>query len=224
MQLLVNLAGDRLRWYEGKAAPTPHSTARTAFHGCYVSSFAIDVAEQRAIAGVVFKPGGSAPFLSVPAHELLGSHVALAELWRDGDDLPDQLRKLQSSPEALLARLEVVLASRLDPSAVADAGMTWAVDSLARGARVGAVVERLGTSPHTFIARFERTVGLKPKLFERIARFQRALRVGRNGDWARAAAQAGYADQAHLTREVRTFAGTTPAAWVAPDAPDSTPG
>jgi AraC-like DNA-binding protein len=54
-------------------------------------------------------------------------------------------------------------------------------------------------------------VGYGPKMLERVLRFQRAIRIARaTGSLASVAAEAGYADQAHLTRESRRLAGTTP--------------
>src|SRR5207344_3036381 len=63
--------------------------------------------------------------------------------------------------------------------------------------------------------RFRAGVGVGPKLFSRIVRFQRVVRLARRSGqagWAETAAHCGYADQAHLVRDVRAFSGATPAA------------
>lgn len=60
---------------------------------------------------------------------------------------------------------------------------------------------------------FHERVGLSPKRYCRIARFQSALRFAGTGpavDWARVAVEAGYADQSHLIAEFREFSGLTP--------------
>ena len=70
-----------------------------------------------------------------------------------------------------------------------------------------------GRSARTLERRFAREVGLAPKLFARVIRFQRVLEhIEKNApvDWARLALDAGYFDQAHLIRDFRTFAETTP--------------
>jgi AraC-like DNA-binding protein len=60
--------------------------------------------------------------------------------------------------------------------------------------------------------RFARTLGLGPKAFARIVRFQGALRRARAGKtWAVVAARAGYSDQAHLAKECLALSGCTPA-------------
>jgi transcriptional regulator GlxA family with amidase domain len=59
---------------------------------------------------------------------------------------------------------------------------------------------------------FLRKVGIGPKLFSRIVRFQHLLRAPQS-DWALMAADSGYFDQAHLIRDFREFTGQTPMAW-----------
>ena len=61
--------------------------------------------------------------------------------------------------------------------------------------------------------RFERSVGYGPRTLQRALRFQRFLACAQQGgQLARLAADAGYADQAHLTRECGKLAGLTPTA------------
>jgi AraC-like DNA-binding protein len=78
---------------------------------------------------------------------------------------------------------------------------------------VGDVVDRIGLSARTFIRLFVTEVGLTPKLFCRVRRFQRALRLARGGQpagWAGIALDCGYCDQAHLIRDFRALSGFTP--------------
>jgi AraC-like DNA-binding protein len=84
---------------------------------------------------------------------------------------------------------------------------------LARGTLgVADVADRVHLSERQLQRRFAERVGYGPKTFQRIERFQRAVaQLGREGvELARAAALAGYADQAHLTRESRRLAGLSP--------------
>jgi AraC-like DNA-binding protein len=77
-----------------------------------------------------------------------------------------------------------------------------------------APIERLashaGLSRRQFERRFSEHVGLSPRLFGRIIRFQRAFRLLGTESGAAIAARCGFADQAHLVREVHRFAGVTP--------------
>ena len=82
-------------------------------------------------------------------------------------------------------------------------------------ARVGALARTAGLSDRQLERRFRSAVGLAPKLFSRIVRFQRVVRLARRSaqaGWAETAARCGYADQAHLVRDVRAFSGATPSA------------
>ncbi len=75
----------------------------------------------------------------------------------------------------------------------------------------------LGCSPRTLERCFDRWVGISPKELARLLRFQRALRLSAQPglSWAAVAARAGYADQAHLGRDFRQFAGASPTAALA---------
>lgn len=93
-----------------------------------------------------------------------------------------------------------------------DPAVAAATRSLRSGAPVRAVAHEVGLSERQLQRRFNTAVGLGPKTYQRIARFQRFLETDRSGtSLAERAHRAGYADQAHLTRETRKFAGTTPA-------------
>jgi AraC-like DNA-binding protein len=81
---------------------------------------------------------------------------------------------------------------------------------------VTALAAEIGWSPRHLSAQFRAEYGLRPKEVARIARFQRArAQLARTSPPALAdiALRCGYADQAHLTREWRGFAGCTPTEW-----------
>jgi AraC-like DNA-binding protein len=71
----------------------------------------------------------------------------------------------------------------------------------------------LGCSARTLERRFGSLVGLSPKEFVRVRRFQLALRLSGTSPaptWAAVAARSGYSDQSHLARDFRQFAGAAP--------------
>ncbi len=85
--------------------------------------------------------------------------------------------------------------------------------------RVADIAAEVGWSHQHLITRFTQQVGLTPKRVARIARFERIVATaapGRTSDWGRIAAEYGYADQSHLIRDFRAFAGTTPARFTLP--------
>ncbi len=158
--------------------------------------------------GVRFRLGAAGTGLGLPAEELADLRVPVADVWRDGDAMREAaaLRGLPGLIGAMRARSPVAA----DPLTRA-AALGLAVP----GARVADLGARLGISERQLRRRFADAVGFGPKTLARILRFQRflALAPGRD-DLAGLAYEAGYADQAHLTRECRRLAGRTPAELV----------
>jgi AraC-like DNA-binding protein len=99
--------------------------------------------------------------------------------------------------------------SRSDLEHALDASVSWLQASGGR-AKIERLACHVGLSRRQFERRFSEHVGLSPRLFGRIIRFQRAFRLLGTESGAAIAARCGFADQAHLIREVRRFAGVTP--------------
>jgi AraC-like DNA-binding protein len=216
VQLLVNLDRDELHSYSatGDGPSGVQRTAGAALQGPFTTPMMIDTAEQRRILWVAFQFGGSYPFFAVDAAASYDLVIDLVDLWgRDGATLRDRLldvptaaRKLQAVQDALLAH--AVRPLDRDPAVAA------AATALHRGRTVAAVADSLGWTAKRLARCFSQQIGLAPKRFARVRRFQRVLRRSAAGvapvDWARLAAECGFYDQAHLIHEFRAHAGTTP--------------
>lgn len=146
--------------------------------------------------GVRFRIGAAGAALGLPAAELRDTSVPLADVWGAAAD-----------------RIEARNASEL-AEAVRRRGEA---DPLVRAAAAGTPRAALGIGDRQLRRRFLDAVGYGPKTLERIQRFQRFLRLAQDDDTdlARLALDAGYADQAHLTRECTRLAGLPPAALLA---------
>jgi AraC-like DNA-binding protein len=84
--------------------------------------------------------------------------------------------------------------------------------------KISDVSDRTGLSARRFIDVFRKEVGLTPKLFCRVRRFQRVLRhitAGQKVDWAEIALTCGYFDQAHFIHDFRAFSGINPSSYLA---------
>jgi AraC-like DNA-binding protein len=108
--------------------------------------------------------------------------------------------------------LEQALLRRRRDAQDPDALVVHALTLLGRsGSRVAALSSELGISERQLLRRFRSAVGYGPKTADRVLRFQRFVSHGPgNEGLARVAAELGYSDQAHLTRECVELSGLTP--------------
>jgi AraC-like DNA-binding protein len=187
--------------------------------GPHSESFLIDTAAQAAVMGVHFKPGGAFPFFKVPAAELLNMRLSLDALV--GGRAVELRERLLEAP-TLLARFQTLerflLAEAVRPMAQHPA-VTFALGALqnVEPLSVSAVVERTGWSQRRLIEMFRNEVGMTPKLFSRIVRFQHVVRkvhLQPEVDWADIAVDCGYYDQAHFIHDFRAFSGFSPTTYL----------
>ena len=153
--------------------------------------------------GVRFFPGGAPAFLGVPAHELRDRRVDLTDLWpaREVRRLHGRIAGAADVPTAL----EEVVLERAEPPEPLLRRLVAALDA---GRPVAATADELGVGARQLHRRALNAFGYGPKTLARILRFGRALELARaEVPFAEAAARAGYADQAHLAREVKELAG-----------------
>lgn len=180
-------------------------------------------------AGTVFYTGGGnvdclqIRLSPVTAHAVLadsaglgGTVTALEDLLGpDASRLEERLRAAGSWPERF-ALAESVLGRRYEAGRAADPEVTFAWHRLAASqgqARVEEVADEIGWSRKRLWSRFRAQAGISPKQAASLIRFDGAVhRLASGVRAADVAAEAGYADQSHLHRDVMTFAGVTPTA------------
>ena len=168
-----------------------------------------------AMVGARLAPGALHRMSGIPQAQLAGHVHDLETVWSHWTRRAvEQVGALESA-EDRLAAFERALESLVTPNVVADSDRS--LDSaIARLQATGgtASIDRLasqsGMSRRQFERRFLDRVGLSPRLFGRIVRFQRAFQALGTESGASIAARCGYADQAHLVREIRRFSGQTP--------------
>ena len=167
------------------------------------------------VLGVRFRPSAGGPALGVPLSELRDQRVDLEDLRRpDARRLPGTLDPDAAAIHVLDLAVALVTDGGPDPAATRAAVLL--ADPRARAEDVAAEVE---LSMRQLRRRCQAVVGYGPKTLQRVLRFRRfvsRIDAGPPGgqaahDLAVLAADVGYADQAHLTRECRALAGLTPA-------------
>jgi AraC-like DNA-binding protein len=170
--------------------------------------------------GVHFWPGGAFRFLGLSAYELANTHIDLATIWgRHAEEIRERLAVAPSSGHRFRL-LENALLSRLRRPLEHHPAVSLALIGL-RSENSRAVVSKLareaGVSDRRFIDVFRSEVGLNPKLFHRVQRFQRVLIQVRRlpePEWAQLALEYGYFDQSHLIRDCLAFSGFSPADYL----------
>jgi AraC-like DNA-binding protein len=164
------------------------------------------------LVGVRLRPGAGGPALGLPLTELRDQRVDLA------DARPDLARRLPGdlSPGQALSRL-IDLTAGLAATGPPDELVSRAARLLAAaGERTDELAKELGVSERQFRRRCLDAVGYGPKTLQRVLRFRRFVTrldtADARLDLALVAAETGYADQAHLTRESVRLAGLPPTA------------
>jgi AraC-like DNA-binding protein len=150
-------------------------------------------------AALRFADGSGPGVLGVPADELVDREVPLEDLWPAAE-----VRRLAEAADPLAALEAVALRRWREP----DRAMIAIAAGARAGRPVGAIADSCGLSPRHLQRLSKTAFGYGPKTLNRILRLQRALRLARRGrPFADVSAVAGYADQAHLAREVKALAG-----------------
>ncbi|QSQ27992.1 AraC family transcriptional regulator [Pyxidicoccus parkwayensis] len=211
MHLVFRLSDSPLRLLEGGR---PQSVGRTVVGGARASYYVREVSQPVSSVGIQFHAGAAPLLLGVPAHTLAERHTALEDVW--GPVVAEMRERLRAehSPHARLALMEQWLLARLRQTRGAlHPAVELALQRFAAGDGVKDVVDATGYSHRRFIVLFREAVGLPPKTYTRVLRFQDALaRLARCPDqsWSDLALDAGYADQPHLHRDFIEFTGLSP--------------
>jgi methylphosphotriester-DNA--protein-cysteine methyltransferase len=220
IQIVINLRENVTRFYDRKNTSQCESFRGAVISGAQSEFSVIDTAEQASVIGVQFKPGGAYPFLGMPANELRNTHISLDALWgADGINLRDQLLEA-GTPEAKFRVIERALMAQATGSPAGHPALEYALrefQNIPKLRTISSVTRNIGVSKRRFIQMFDERVGLTPKLFCRVRRFQSALRLiaegGRIG-WAGLAVDCGYFDQAHFIHDFMGFSGFNPSAFL----------
>ena len=167
------------------------------------------------IVGIRLRPGVAGAVFDLPASELLNSRVPLEDLVGSrAAALAERLSEAEDQ-EAMFLLIEASIAS-----GAARGGPDPLVLAAARrlgfpGSRVDELAHALGISERQLRRRFHAAVGYGPKTLDRILRFRRLVSQAQavsdgEVDLARLAADLGYADQAHMSRDSVRLTGMPP--------------
>jgi AraC-like DNA-binding protein len=198
---------------------TPAKDAATVA-GPHSEHWVLETATASSVVGVHFRAGGVFPFFDFPASELHNRRLSLEALWGARARVFVDEVLAAPTPDAKFDVLERVLLATARTLSRHRA-VTLALQELsqvASGRNVAQLAGALGMSQRRFLERFRGEVGMAPKLFARVQRFQAVVQTVhalREVDWADIAVDCGYHDQAHFIHDFRAFSGFTPTAYLA---------
>ena len=223
--LVINLGHELLRVSHREDADQFQSFHGGVLSGAHSQFSVLDTTTLVTTMYVSFKPGGARPFLPMPATEATNQVVDLSCVFGTAAfDLREQLQTAQTNDDRMRI-LQHFLLALLAREQTLHPAVTFALASFQAGHKrrsISEVTAQLGLSPKRFIHLFEEAVGLTPKVFCRVLRFQEVLRLIENGQrvsWADLALSCGYFDQAHFIHDFQAFSGLTPQAYLAQRSP-----
>lgn len=174
--------------------------------------------------GIHFKPGGAFPFLGLPLGELGRSGATIGDVWgeRRGSEL---LSRLHAAPDIagkfrVLEQWLLRIADRPlehHPAVGFALRKFQAADQATDRLSSAGVAREVNLSQRRFIELFRDEVGVTPKLFCRIHRFEqviRTLEAPQAVDWTDVALSCGYFDQSHFIHDFQGFSGLTPTGYL----------
>ena len=222
-ELVVNLRDDELRIDRSCGSRGLERYSGAIVSGAYGGAgFVIDAQQHASVMGVHFRPGGARAFIGVPAGELTDRHIDLATLW--GRLAAAELRERLCAAATPARRFHVLeqaltayLCRRPFDAHPAIVPALRALEQTQADVTMRAVARQVGLSQRRFIEIFAAHVGMTPKRFGRVRRFQRAMIRARGGNppnLARLALECGYYDQSHLIHDFREFSGLCPTEYL----------
>lgn len=218
VDLIINLNDEALRIHNPKDVRQIEHYRGPVFSGVQGSFSVIDASQQTLIMGVAFRAGGAYAIPRFGVSDISNSHLSASDvwghqaqfLWEELAGLPDSKSRVAALERALIKVIARGRQRELHPA------VQTALEELQHHPATVSVRDLAvdtGLSQRRFIELFTRQVGITPKLFSRIQRFQRTLQKVhflRRVDWCELAFDAGYYDQSHLIRDFQQFSGLSP--------------
>ena len=199
-----------------------NKSADSIVGGMRSESFILHRSSTDCLIAAHFKPGGIFPFLRTPASEIRNLDLTIEDLWgARAATLRSQLLEagtLQARFAILEGWFMALFLNRPREFHPAVACALQALGKIPGEASLPELADKIGISQRRLIQVFNAQVGLTPKLYSRVARFQEVLRqIQRSSsppDWLNLALSCGYFDQAHFIHDFQEFSGLTPSVYL----------
>jgi AraC-like DNA-binding protein len=225
-QIVISLARDYLTDANHATNPLEHSPA-AIFLGIHSHHQQIDAIDFAELIGILFHPGGTLAFFPDDTHTFTNCETSLEDLWgRAASNLRNDLRRAPT-PDQKFDLLDFALRHRLSESKTPHRipAVDFALTHLHQSPGTTTIAEltrTTGLSPRRLSQLFREQIGVSPKLYCRIQRFQQAVQQIHHGvdiRWTELALTCGYYDQSHFANDFRAFSGLSPTTYSASKRP-----
>lgn len=214
--LLIELADRPQFVFDNETLLAKQRCTHSWISGMHTDFLSISAEPHSSMFVIRFRPTGMRPFLCLPMC-LLNNQVVPADgiLGREAEFLREQLLEADN-PAAKFQAAEAWLWTQFSPTEVPAQVAQFAAAAIGQSPTLGGIqriVDKTGYSQKHLIQLFREHIGLAPKAFQRVLRFNRVLQeieTRREIVWSELAYDCGFADQAHFIREFRRFAGFNP--------------
>lgn len=219
MDLLIDLTDAPKKLFHNEEGTLYTTYKRSWISGMKTEYILID-ASVTSMAGVHFKPGGAFPFFNFPLSELKNKTIELDDLW---DHQIHSVRDAILNTAAIENKFSVLedfclkkIRKNYEPHVL----LTYAIDQLQQSPQLWTIEKlsgKAGITPKHLINLFKVHVGLSPRQFARIVKFQKLVKLveqQRSIEWAPLAYECGYYDQSHFIKEFRSFSGINPSVYL----------
>jgi AraC-like DNA-binding protein len=220
IELIIDLDSQPKFIFEGEASEAFRTVSKAWISGERTRYIVIGAEKNQSMVGIRFRPGGAYPFFGFPISELSESVTELDLIWGSlVDEIRDQLLAIES-PEERLPQLESFLLRQARRSLEANRLIAFAVHQLQHSPQFLAIrdlANTIGITQKHLISQFEKVVGLRPKSFARVCKFQKVINLIEQQnkiEWAAIASDCGYYDQAHFIHEFHSFSGLNPSSYL----------
>lgn len=216
--IIFNLRDEPIQIYDWRNLNRFESFSQAVLAGARSEPFVIDTLQQERVFGIQFRAGGSFPFFSMPSSEVENRDVSLECVWNAAaTSMRERLLEAESIPE-MFAIAEEALAQQIVRPPELHPAVAFAARRFSKHPHtttVASVLNAIGLSHRRFSRLFHDQIGLTPKAFWRVRRFQHVLKSihARRTEWTQIALDCGYFDQAHFIHDFQSFSGFTPTSY-----------
>jgi AraC-like DNA-binding protein len=216
VEIIIDLVGETEYVYDNETFEEIQACRYGWASGIRTKPISIPAGDGSSKIVIVFRKGMAHPFFPVPMGEFSDTVVDAEYFWR-GSFRTLRERLLEAEPVTEKFRLiDDFLCSRLDSDTEVNPCVEYALREMVSRpgfTSLSALSTKIGYSQKHFIDLFRKSVGLTPKSYVKVIRFQKAIEkieAAERLDWTAIALDSGYYDQAHFINEFRTYSGFTP--------------